>query len=157
MNMIIGNTLWTNRDLERVEALIASGGVITLEGEGRYFAENLDRVFRDELGLWFERQRGRYFTLEETTLQCVVALRYADATRPTVRELWQYLQELILKDARMLGGQRKLRFPSYSTFRSRIADLPRAFVWKARMGGDNGRPSISAMVSRFEAIASVQA
>lgn len=110
-----------------------------------------DAEHRDELHNWFERQHGRYFTYQETLLQSTVALRYADPSRPTVRELWHRLHHLIMEDARMVSGPRPQRLPSYSTFRSRIADLPREFVWKTRSGPDLGRPSIAAMVSRFEA------
>ncbi|MBY5399509.1 hypothetical protein HFN01_32430 [Rhizobium leguminosarum] len=158
MNKIIDNKQFLmNRALERAEALIALGTTFELRGERGDFAAALDAEYRDELGLWFERQLGRYFTREETTLQCVVALRYADVTRPTVRELWQYLQVLILRDARMMPGGRPLRFPSYTTFRGRITDLPRTFVWKAREGADEGRPSVTVLVSRFDAIVSRQA
>ncbi|WP_150127988.1 hypothetical protein [Rhizobium phaseoli] len=147
--------LLTRRSLACVEALLngnaRTGNIASYDNNG------LDFDFRDEINLWVERQRGRYFTLEETTLQCVVALRYADLTRPTVRELWQYLQILILKDARMALGSRPMRFPSYSTFRARVADLPREFVWKARLGEDDGRPSVTALVSRFDAIVARQA
>ncbi|WFU10300.1 hypothetical protein QA646_05430 [Rhizobium sp. CB3090] len=142
------------RALDRVDALIETG--LPLSSVPSNDAEALDLEYRDEINLWLERQRGRYFTREETTLQCVVALRYADLTRPTVRELWQYLQTLILKDARMMPGRRPMRLPSYSTFRARVADLPRGFVWKARMGVDDGRPSVTALVSRFDAIVSNQ-
>ncbi|MDR9764094.1 hypothetical protein RJJ37_31485 [Rhizobium redzepovicii] len=147
--------LLTKRSLDRVEALLngsAMTGNIASNDNNR-----LDFEYREEINLWVERQRGRYFTLEETTLQCVVALRYADLTRPTVRELWQYLQILILKDARMTFGSRPMRFPSYSTFRTRVADLPREFVRKARLGEADGRPSVTALVSRFDAIVARQA
>ncbi|MDR7141941.1 hypothetical protein [Rhizobium sp. BE258] len=152
MNNFIDNKQFlTNRALERVEALIACGTPRVDYGA------NLDMEYRDELALWFERQCGRYFTRNEITLQCVVALRYADVTRPTVRELWQYLQALILKDARFMADGRAMRFPSYSTFRGRIADLPRNFVWKARMGADDGRPSLASLASRFDAAVARQA
>ncbi|MBB4274095.1 hypothetical protein [Rhizobium mongolense] len=146
--------LLKKRSLDRIEALIKSGA--SLRNLPSNDNNDLDLAYRDEINLWLERQRGRYFTREETTLQCVLALRYADLTRPTARELWQYLQILILKDARMLG-RRPMRFPSYSTFRARIADLPRDFVWKARSGANDGRPSVTALVSRFDAIVSSQA
>ncbi|MBB4190045.1 hypothetical protein GGE45_002546 [Rhizobium aethiopicum] len=154
-NVIETKQLQTKRSLERLGTLIKSGRgfpTIRLNDE-----KNLDFVYRDEINRWVERQRSRYFTREETNLQCVVALRYADPTRPTVRELWQYLQALILKDARMMPGRRAVRFPSYSTFRTRVADLPREFVWKARLGADDGRPSMMTLVSRFDAMVSRQA
>ncbi|NTH24955.1 hypothetical protein G6K83_07680 [Agrobacterium rhizogenes] len=147
--------LLTKSSLDRLEAL-PNGSAMT-DAVASNDNNPLDFEYRDDINLWVERQRGRYFTREETTLQCVVALRYADATRPTVRELWQYLQILILKDARMTFGCRPMRFPSYSTFRARVADLPREFVWKARLGADDGRPSVMTLVSRFDAIVSRQA
>ena len=116
------------------------------------FINLADTEHQQEIRNWFQRQHGRYFSGQETLLQCVVALRYADPTRPTVRQLWHHLHHLIVEDARLLVGKRPQRLPSYSTFRSRIADLPRDFVWQARAGQDNGRPSIMLMVSRFEAI-----
>lgn len=118
------------------------------------FIGRIDGEHRDELRCWYQRQRGRYFTPQEVLLQCVVALRYADPSRPTVRELWHRLHHLIMEDARVLKGPRPQRLPSYSTFRARVADLPREFVWKARAGRDMGRPSIAAMVSRFETVLS---
>ncbi|WFU49172.1 hypothetical protein [Sinorhizobium terangae] len=118
------------------------------------FIGQIDGEHRQELRNWLERQYGRYFTRQETVLQCVVALRYADPSRPTVRELWHRLHHHIMEDARMLKGPRPQRLPSYSTFRARVADLPREFVWKARAGRDMGRPSIATMVSRFETILS---
>lgn len=116
------------------------------------FARRLDMFYRGDLQCWLLRQSSRYFTKEEIRLQCAVALRYADRSRPTVRELWQYLQFLILKDEQMLGSAQGFRFPSYSTFRNRVADLPREFVRRARDGRLVGRPSVAIIVTRFEAI-----
>ncbi|WP_440657775.1 hypothetical protein [Ensifer adhaerens] len=117
------------------------------------FLGQIDAEHRQELQNWFKRQyRGRYFTRQETLLQCVVALRYADPSRPTIRELWHRLHHHITDDAQMLKGSCAQRLPAYATFRSRIADMPREFVWKARAGREMGRPSIVAMVSRFENI-----
>lgn len=122
------------------------------------FIVRTDAEHRQELQNWFERQYSgrRYFTRQEILLQCVVALRYADPSRPTVRELWHRLHHHIMEDVRMLKGPRprQQRLPAYTTFRARIADMPREYVWKARAGHDMGRPSIAAMVSRFEAILS---
>jgi hypothetical protein len=109
-----------------------------------------DALHRAELSNWFERQSCRYFTRQEIHLQCVVALHYADPSRPTARELWHRLHHFILEDARLLKSGPPQRLPSFSTFRSRIADLPRDFVWQARSGRDFVRPSIAALVSRFE-------
>ncbi|WP_161623533.1 hypothetical protein [Sinorhizobium fredii] len=101
-----------------------------------------------ELRNWFTRQRSRTFTYQETVLQCVVALAYVDRRRPTVRELWHELLVLIDEDARMMPERSPMRRPSYSTFRNRIADLPREAVWMTRNGR---RPtSFAASAMRFQ-------
>jgi hypothetical protein len=144
----------TKDALDRFEALINFPRFKRVQNDADLL-EQADREFGDDLALWFERQSSRYFTRDELKLQCVVALRYADPSRPTVRELWQYLQILILKDARSLPGRRKMRFPSYSTFRTRVADLPPGLVRKTRAGRDEGRPSIASMIVRIESVTSV--
>lgn len=150
----VSKQVLTKDALVRLEALINEQQIFKKVETDADLVAQADLEYGDDLGLWFQRQSSRYFTREEMKLQCVVALRYADPARPTVRELWQYLQVLIEQDARALPGRRKMRFPSYSTFYSRIADLPRSLVWKTRKGREKGRPSIATMVMRFEAATS---
>ncbi|WP_146214389.1 hypothetical protein [Rhizobium sp. 11515TR] len=149
----ISSSALTKQSLARLEVLIKER-VVAKPATDTDVVQEADREYVQALGLWFERQSSRYFTREEIKLQCVVALRYADPARPTVRELWQYLQVLIEQDALSLPGRRKMRFPSYSTFYSRIENLPRRLVWKTRKSRDKGRVSIASVVIRFEAATS---
>lgn len=122
------------------------------------FNAALDAYHRVELKMWLRRQQSRHFTSSEVHVQCMVALQYADRSRPTVRQLWHLLHHIIEKDARLdKRGSVAVghRLPSYDTFRKRIADLPRHYVLKARLGNDH--PSVAALTIRLDIIACMEA
>jgi hypothetical protein len=103
---------------------------------------------RNELRAWVHRQRHKYFSEDETTLQCVVALHYLSWDRPTARKLLCVLHVLVLAQNRSRKSE-YLRACSYSTLRNRIADLPRHLVKKARSSGKSFGPAIAETLAQF--------
>ncbi|MBX4950729.1 hypothetical protein HJA95_14315 [Rhizobium binae] len=85
-------------------------------------------VFFAALREWKEKHSDNDsdFSEDEMDLQRAVALVYADARRPSIRQLYRVLTDLIEDDAMRTGLQAKC--PSLEEFRSLILSLPSAYV-----------------------------
>jgi hypothetical protein len=66
------------------------------------------------------------FSEDEMSLQRAVALVYADPRRPSIRQLYRVLSELIEEDAKRTGLRPKC--PSLEDFRSLVLSLPPRYV-----------------------------
>lgn len=82
--------------------------------------------FLPELRLWSRSWRPGYFSLSETELYRVVALAYADASRPSMAYVYRMLCALIDEDAAC--GAAPVRKPSLSTFRRIVKSMPEEYV-----------------------------
>lgn len=82
-------------------------------------------VFFAALCEWTQKDSND-FSEDEMDLQRAVALVYADARRPSIRQLYRVLTDLIEDDAMRTGLQAKC--PSLEEFRSLVLSLPSAYV-----------------------------
>jgi hypothetical protein len=81
---------------------------------------------RAALREWSLRPAADGFSEDEMSLQRAVALVYADPRRPSIRQLYRVLSELIEEDAKRTGLQPKR--PSLEDFRSLVLSLPPGYV-----------------------------
>jgi hypothetical protein len=75
---------------------------------------------------WSRQPAADGFSEDEMNLQRAVALLYADPRRPSIRQLYRVLSELIEDDAKRTGLQPKR--PSLEDFRSLVLSLPPGYV-----------------------------
>lgn len=75
---------------------------------------------------WFLQPTADGFSEDEMNLQRAVALLYADPRRPSIRQLYRVLSELIEDDAKRTGLQSKR--PPLEDFRSLVLSLPPGYV-----------------------------
>ncbi|ANL33896.1 hypothetical protein [Rhizobium phaseoli] len=83
-----------------------------------YVRDFEDRVATSvELRAWFQRQRSKAFTYDETVLQCSVALECEANYDLRCKRYWWVV---LCAEAYRMG----LRNPSYATFLKRVRELP---------------------------------
>jgi hypothetical protein len=90
-------------------------------------------LFLPELRLWSYSWRPGYFSRDETELFRIVALAYADASRPSMAYVYRILCALIEEDA--ASETVRIRKPSLTTFRRIVKSLPQEYVHYMRSGG----------------------
>jgi hypothetical protein len=83
-------------------------------------------AYRAALREWSLQPTSVGFGDDEMNLQRAVALVYADARRPSIRQLYRVLSELIEMDAIRTGIEPKL--PALEDFRALVLSLPPGYV-----------------------------
>ncbi|MGO8369101.1 hypothetical protein ACC808_11760 [Rhizobium ruizarguesonis] len=81
---------------------------------------------RAALREWSLQPTANGFSEDEMSLQRAVALVYADPRRPSIRQLYRVLSDLIEEDAKRTGLRPKR--PSLEDFRSLVLSLPPGYV-----------------------------
>lgn len=96
------------------------------------FGNPIPPIHRDNLIAWSRMDVLGGYTESETKLFRMAALGYADPSRPSIRDLYRMLCEMIDRDEAH-GSAEASRVP-FATFRRLVLSLPGDFIDQQRYG-----------------------
>lgn len=116
--------------------------------------DSIPAAFRSDIRKWSEESRNGQYCHNQAMLHQSVAFFYADPRRPSMRQLFAKLCEMLDRDETLSGIS--LPRPSFPEFRKLVVSLPNQFVEYKRYGQWDTRDILSTPPSEYNSSNSVQ-